>query len=144
MKTMTRLRPGLFAAALALACAPALAADPAATALPAWEQLTPAQREQLIAPLRERWNAEPAQRARMLAHAQRWQQLTPEQRQRAHRGVDRWQHMAPEQREQMRAVFAHVRGLPDAERRAFMARWKTMTAEQKRAWVQAHPAPAGR
>ena len=56
--------------------APALAADPAAP-LPAWEQLSAAQREQLIAPMRERWNAEPAQRARMLNHAQRWKQMSP-------------------------------------------------------------------
>ena len=141
MNPMPRIRRLLIATALAAACAPVFAAD-AAAPLPAWEQLTPAQREQLIAPVRERWNAEPAQRARMLAHAERWRQLTPEQRKRAHRGVDRWQHMPPEQREQMRAVFAHVRALPETERRAFMARWQAMTPEQKRAWAQAHPAPA--
>ena len=45
---------------LALALWPALAlaqAQPAAAPLPAWEQLTPAQRNALVAPLRERWNA---------------------------------------------------------------------------------------
>lgn len=142
---MTARSVFVLASGLLLAIAAALPAraTPAA-ALPAWEQLTPEQREQLIAPVRDRWNAEPAQRERMLLHAQRWQNLTPEQRRHARHGVKRWQTMDPEHREQMRAVFAHVRTLPEAERRAFMAKWRAMSPEQKRAWLQAHPSPAPR
>lgn len=123
----------------ALAVVPRAAGSPAAPALPAWEQLSPSQREQLVAPIRERWNAEPGKRQRMLEHARRWQDLTPEQRGRAHHGMNRWQDMTPEQREQMRALYATMRTLPDEERGALKARWKRMSPEQRRAWVQAHP-----
>lgn len=133
------LRAALAFALLAALASPAFAQAPAA--LPAWDELTPAQRELLIAPIRERWNAEPAQRPRMLAHAERWKTLTPEQRRRARHGVHRWQQMDPEERARMRAVFAHLRTLPETERSAFMARWHAMSDEQKRSWAQAHPAP---
>ena len=128
---------------LALVPTIALAQD-TAPALPAWEQLSPAQREQLIAPIRERWNAEPAHRGRMLAHAQRWRELSPEQRRRAHRGMKRWEGMSPEQHEQMRAVFSHIRPLPRPAQKEFLAKWRAMSPEQKRSWVLANPAPARR
>lgn len=122
-----------------LAGGPALAAAPL-TPLPAWEQLSAVQREQLIAPIRERWNAEPAQRQPMLDRAQRWQQMTPEQRMRAHRGMKRWQHLSPEQRTQMRALYSRMRTLEPAEREAFKAKWRAMTPEQQKAWLEANPA----
>src|SRR3546814_20337966 len=87
-------------------------------ALPAWDQLTPTQREQLIAPTRERWNAEPAQRAELLERAQRWQQMSPEQRKHAHRGVKRWRHMSDEQRAEARALYARMRSPHEDQRRA--------------------------
>lgn len=122
-----------------------LAAAPVAVAqrqaLPAWDQLTPAQREQLIAPTRERWNAEPGQRAELLERAQRWQQMTPEQRRHAHRGVKRWRHMSDEQRAEARALYARMRSLDEDQRSALKARWRTMTEAQRKAWVEAHPAP---
>ncbi|WP_462115810.1 DUF3106 domain-containing protein, partial [Lysobacter xanthus] len=65
--------------------------------LPDWEHLTPAQREQLVAPLRDRWNANPDARTRMLGHAQRWSRMTPEQRGQARRGMERWQGMSPDE-----------------------------------------------
>lgn len=137
--------PVLLGVALLALAGTVRAAPPAVdTPLPAWEQLTPAQREQLIAPIRDRWNAEPAQRRRMLNHAQRWQSLTPEQRQHARRGVKRWQQMDSEDREQMRMVFDHLHAMPEAERAVFMRKWRAMSAEQKRAWLQAHPAPLRR
>lgn len=120
---------------LASAPLPALAlAQPQTT--PAWEQLSPAQREQLTAPLRERWNSQPQARARMLRNAQRWQQLSPQQRQRAQRGLQRLQQMTPQQRQQARAVFRQLRQLPDDERRALRERLKQMTPQQRRAWMQ--------
>ncbi|MGH8084747.1 MAG: DUF3106 domain-containing protein [Lysobacter sp.] len=122
-----------------LAAAPAAAAQ--SQALPAWEQLTADQREQLIAPTRERWNAEPGQRAELLERAQRWQQMTPEQRKHAHHGVKRWRHMSDEQRTEARALYARMRSLDEDQRRALKAKWRAMTAEQRTAWVEAHPAP---
>ena len=135
-------RIALLALLAAFAIGPALASDPPAQALPAWEQLTAAQREQLIAPVRERWNSEPAQRARLLQHAQRWQQLTPDQRRHARHGMQRWEHLNPEQRTRMRALYERMRGLDPDQRRALKLRWKQMTPEQQRAWVEANPPKA--
>jgi hypothetical protein len=142
---MRRTLPSrVLAIALLIASAPLFAADPPATAkpLPAWEQLTPAQRETLIAPMRDRWNAQPDDRTRMLERAQRWQQMTPEQRQRARHGMQRWEGMNPEQREQTRALFAKMRTLDEPQRKALKAKWRAMTPEERRVWVQANPAPA--
>ena len=138
----TRLLRALVLPALLLAALPVLAVQPTPATLPAWEQLTPAQREQLIAPIRERWNSEPEQRQRMLDRAQRWKQMTPEQRERAHRGMKHWEHMTPEQREQMRALYGKMRTLPPAERQALKERWRQMTPEQRSEWVKGDPVPA--
>ena len=110
--------------------------------LPEWDQLTEAQREALIAPVRQRWNDNPGKREHMLAHAERWQEMGPEQRARARRGAERWRQMDPEKREAMRALYARMRALPEAERQALRERWRAMTAEERRAWVSANPAPA--
>lgn len=116
----------------------------AATAeLPAWEQLSPAQRETLLTPLRERWNGATAeQRRHMLQRAQRWQSLPPEQRHRAERGMHQWDRMPPQKRREMRALYQHMRGLSPQQRDALRERWRSMTPEQRRAWVEAHP-PSG-
>lgn len=135
-------RPGLLTSMVLLAACsivPAFASDPPAATLPAWKQLSAAQREQLIAPVRERWNAEPERRARMLEHAQRWQQMTPDQRRQARHGMQRWEHLNPEQRNQMRALFERMRALDPEQRRALKQRWRQMTPEQQRAWVEANP-----
>ena len=36
-----------------------------------------------------------------------------------------------------------MKTLPEAERKALHARWKAMSAEERRAWVKANPPPAG-
>ena len=130
--------------ALLLALAPlTVAAQPPAPAeapLPAWEQLSAEQRETLLAPVRERWNrSSPERRAQMLEHARRWQAMTPEQREHARKGMHRWHDLPPEKRHQAQALFEHSRGLPADERKALMQRWKAMTPEQRKAWVEAHP-----
>ena len=131
----------LAALTMLFAIAPAAAAPPS---LPAWDQLTGAQREQLIAPIRARWNAEPEQRAHMLERAERWQQLSPDQRARAHQGVRRWKHMSPAQRDEARALYARMRTLDEDGRRALKAKWRAMTAAERKAWVAANPAPKPR
>jgi len=126
----------VFAASFAQAQSPA--------GLPAWEQLSQAQREELVAPIRERWNREPAARARMLEHARRWKSMSPEERSRARRGMHRWEHMDTQKRAKARALFESMRHLPDAERRALRERWKQMTPEQRRQWIEAHQPPPAR
>ena len=141
--------PLLFALIL-LPAAPLLAqttapagAPGASAALPNWEQLSPAQREALLAPLRDRWNGPDAgQRQRMLSHGQRWQSMSPEERDKARRGLRRFEHMSPEQREQARALFGQMRTLSPAQRDALRERWADMTPEQRKAWVRDNPPPA--
>ena len=105
---------------------------------PEWKQLSAAQREAMIAVVRERWNSNPRQRARMLQHAERWQRMTPEQRRNAQHGQRRWEQMSPEQRKQARAAFERGRGLPPAERAALREKLNAMTPEQRREWLRAH------
>lgn len=115
---------------------PPQSSSEASTPMPAWEQLTQAQRDALIAPLRARWNDNPDRRARMYRHAQRWLDMTPEQRERAHRGMKRWKHMDPEQRAQARALFQKMRGMSKDDRDALRKRWHAMTPEQRTEWVK--------
>ncbi|WP_159017173.1 DUF3106 domain-containing protein [Cognatiluteimonas profundi] len=130
----------LFPLLLALLAGPAFAGQP--LTLPPWDGLTPAQRDMLVAPLREHWNADPLARPRLMQRAQRWQQLTPEQRARAHHGFDRWQSMDPAKRQTMRALFHAMRGMSPAQRQTLRQQWQAMTPAQREAWVQAH-APSG-
>ena len=114
--------------------------------LPAWEQLTPAQRAELIAPLRERWNRNPDERAHMLERARRWQAMPPEERARAHRGMKRWEHMDPSKRAGLHALFERTRDMPREQRRETFALYHAMskmTPEQREAlkqeWLRMSP-----
>ena len=140
---MTRRFAILLLAASALTAPTlALAQDAKPDTLPAWDQLTPAQRELLIAPVRDRWNSEPERRPQLLEFAKRWQSMPPPQRDRARHGMQRWETMTPEQRDQARALFHAMRGMDKDARRAFMDKWRQMTPQQQADWVRTHPAPA--
>lgn len=136
-----------FLSLFLLACLvplPAMAQSASPTAgppLPEWDALSAAQRDILVAPLRDRWNGEPGERTRMLHRAQRWQSMSPEQRQRARHGMHRWEGMPPEERLQARALFHAMRGMDEAQRKAFLAQWRQMTQQQRAEWVEMHPAP---
>lgn len=155
MTTIHRLR--MIAIALLLALPPAAMAQQADDApLPAWEQLTPAQRDTLTAPLRERWDASPEDRRFMLERAQRWRELPAGQRHRAQRGMHRWERMAPARRMQMQVLFERTRGmgpaqrretyalfrhmlqLTPAEREALRRRWAGLSAAEREAWLREH------
>src|SRR6476469_10651152 len=98
-------RIALFALPALLALgAPAARAQSTAT-LPDWDHLTPAQRDLLVAPMRERWNGNAQVRQRMWSHAERWRTMTPEQRSQARRGMERFQGMSPDERAQAREAF---------------------------------------
>ena len=130
--------------------------------LPAWEQLTQAQREELVAPMRERWNASPDERARMLERARRWHAMPPETRDRAHRGMKRWELMDPAKLAEMQALFERTRGMPDqqkretfalfhamrsmtpAQREALKLQWGAMTPEQRTQWMRENAPPRWR
>ena len=160
MAMPTLVRPLVLVAAL-LVVGSAHADEPGNRAMPEWEQLTEAQRETLLAPVRERWNRNPEDRSRIYHRAERWQSMSPEQRARAHRGMKRWEHMDPERRAQMRALFERTRDMPRAQRKEAMVlfhemlrmspqereqlreSWGRMTAEERTEWMREH-APRGK
>ncbi len=119
-------------------------AQPAAASYPGWDKLTPAQRDALVAPLRERWNSNPDERARMVERAQRWKTMPRDQRDRARHGMQRWEHMSPEKRGEARALFHAMRGMDQEQRKAFLAEWRQKTAQQKGEWLKGHPVPERR
>ncbi len=135
------IRSLLLPAMLAPLLAMAQAVSPAPAVLPEWDQLSPDQRDVLVAPLRERWNREPAERTRMLERAQRWQSMPAGQRERARHGMHRWEGMPPAQRAQARALFHAMRGMDEVQRKALLAQWRQMTPQQRIEWTSAHPAP---
>lgn len=148
-RLIKRRRPSfILLSSLLLLASPGLVlaqtSDPASTitaaaALPPWDNLTPAQRELLVAPIRERWNTNADSRARIYQHALRWQQMPPGQRERARHGMRRWEHMDPGKRTEMRALFHQMRGMTTEQRDALRQQWHGMSDAQRRAWVQAHP-----
>ncbi len=136
----------LLLLAILLAPAFAWAQDKQATAtpLPEWDQLSNAQRADLIAPLRDRWNSSPDERTRLYERASRWKAMPADARQRAHHGMQRWEKMSPAQRTQAQSLFHAMRGLDEGQRKDFLAKWHAMTPEQHDDWVNAHPAPERR
>lgn len=126
----------LLVACGAIAGPPATPTRPEAPPMPAWDQLSRAQQELLLGPVRDRWNDSPQRRARMYDHAERWQHMTPDQRNRAHRGVRRWEHMDPHQRTQARALYERMKTMTPEQRRALHDRWKAMTPAQRDAWIE--------
>ena len=145
---MNQRRPITRALLLVILFAPAIAwaqdKQANATPLPEWDQLSSAQRADLIAPLRDRWNTSPEERSRMYERAQRWKSMPDDARQRAHHGMKRWDKMSPVQRQQAKALFNAMRGMDEGQRKDFLAKWHAMTPQQRNDWVIAHPAPEHR
>ncbi|MDR1075296.1 MAG: DUF3106 domain-containing protein [Xanthomonadaceae bacterium] len=113
------------------------------TSQPEWSRLSNAQKETLIAPLRERWDSSPPEeRARMLEHAQHWQSMPAEQRNHARHGMRRFDAMTPEQRDRARFFFAYTRDMPPQERARFQQRWREMTPAQRNEWIRSQPQPS--
>ena len=134
-------------------------AQQASPALPAWDQLSDAQRAELVAPLRDHWDRAPEDRPHMLERAQRWRSMSPAERKDADRGMRRWERMDPARRAQMQVLFEKTRNMPAeqrhatfalfrallpldaAQREALLRQWRAMTPAQRDAWVQAHQPP---
>ncbi|WP_374473280.1 DUF3106 domain-containing protein [Arenimonas sp.] len=115
------------------------AAVPEGVSVPDWAQLTPAQ-QQALAPLRESWDTLPASR-RVVAleraeRRARWEAMTPGQRERMREGMRNYRDLPPPLREKMRESMRAVRALPDAERKALRERWRQLSPQQRRAWLE--------
>ena len=111
----------------------------APASLPDWDHLSPAQRDAIMAVVRERWNGNPGQRARMLQHAERWRQMTPDQRRQAMHGQHRWEQMSPEERERALSAYRQSRGqgqprsgLPPDQRRELQDDLRSLPQDDRR------------
>jgi len=113
---------------------------PAGVHVPSWEELSPSQQDAL-ARLRADWDQMPAsRRVRALEGVERkarWEAMTPEEREKLRAGARNFRDMPPELRERMRTSMQAMRALPEDERRVLRERWRAMSPEQRRAWLQA-------
>ena len=113
---------------------------PEGVKVPSWDELTPAQ-QAAVARLRDRWDSLPAShRVMALERAERrarWEAMTPEQRERIREGMRNYRELPPGLRETMRESMRAMRALPEAEREALLARWRALSPEQRRAWLEA-------
>ncbi|PIQ37838.1 MAG: hypothetical protein COW59_05025 [Lysobacterales bacterium CG17_big_fil_post_rev_8_21_14_2_50_64_11] len=136
---MNITRHWLQCAVLSLALAFAVHAQEASPAqMPRWEQLSPAQREALSTPLRERWNqAAYEQRLRWLRQAERWQNLSPEDRKAARDGLRAYRKADPQTREKLRDVFQNLRNASPEQRAALREKWRSLSPEQRKRWLDA-------
>jgi hypothetical protein len=139
----SRTRALLLVAVLAAVAAPSLAYAqseaapiPQGVRVPAWKQLSPAQRRDL-ARLADRWDTMPAsRRVAILERWQRWQSIPPEQRETLRRGERNFQSMPAPLRAQMRRSLAAVAELPPAEQRRLRATWRSLSPELRREWLE--------
>lgn len=124
-------------AALALAFG-ANAQETQPVEMPHWEQLSPAQREALSTPLRERWNqAAYEQRLRWLRQAERWQHLSPDERKAARKGLRAYRQADPQTREKLRDVFRNLRNASPEQRAALREKWRSLSPQQRKRWLDA-------
>ena len=112
---------------------------PAGVSVPAWNDLSPAQREQL-APMAQHWDTMPASRRvralERLERKARWEAMTPEERERIREGARNFRDLPPELKEKMRTSMATMRALPEAERKQLFALWRGMDPATRRAWLE--------
>ena len=114
----------------------AVAAPPPGVRVPAWNELSEAQRRDM-AHLSARWDGLPAwRRVQILERWQRWQAVPPEQRETLRRGEANYRSLSPRLRAQMRRSLAAVSRLPPAEQRRLRARWRELDPEGRRAWLE--------
>ena len=108
--------------------------------VPRWADLTP-DRQRRLAHLRDRWEAmPPAKRVRVLHRLQRhdrWLALDPAERERLRAGARNFREMPPALKATMRASFVALQRLPEAERGPLLARWRSLSPEARRAWLEA-------
>jgi hypothetical protein len=107
------------------------AAEPVG-AKPAWQQLTPMQKEAL-GPLQTEWERFNADRKRKwLNIAARYPAMSPQQRATLHRRMSEWVHMTPQQRRLARENFLATGKAPLDSRKEAWERYQKLPEAEKR------------
>ncbi len=102
------------------------------TSKPAWNELTPAQKEAL-APLAQDWNSFDSDRKqKWLTVARRYPQLTPDGQAHLHQRMAEFVKLSPEQRRNVRENFRKAYELPLDQRQALIQEYKDLPPERKR------------
>ncbi len=120
------------AQAPAVATTPATAASRPASSKPAWNELTPAQR-QALAPLASTWETlnEPHKR-KWIALAQNFSRMPPAERDKLHSRMKEWAALSPNQRTQARLNFGETQQLSADEKKAKWEAYQALPPEEKR------------
>jgi hypothetical protein len=110
---------------------------PDSVVAPSWSQLD-AQQQSDLRPFADRWDRIPPwRRVRILERYRRWQGMPPEKRRAMREGLANYERMSPEQRWKIRRSIHAVRALPREQQLELRARWRTLTPEQRKAWLDA-------
>lgn len=113
---------------------------PAGVVVPSWEELSPEQRRYL-GHHKDDWDTLPAsRRVHALERAERrarWEAMPADQRERIREGMRNYRDLSPALREKARESMRLMRSLPEAQREELRKQWRSMSPEQRRAWLEA-------
>jgi hypothetical protein len=108
------------------------APQPTRATRPAWNELTPAQREAL-APLAGMWTTlEADQKQKWLEVAERYPNLAADGKQRVHQRMAEYARLTPEQRRTARENFRRAYELPADERQEKLQKYQDLPEDKKR------------
>jgi hypothetical protein len=120
---------------LAVATTQAAPVVPEQVKVPAWNELSDQQQADL-SHLAGRWDRLPAsRRVLILERYSHWKHLPAQEREALREGARNFRQMSPRQREKMRMSMDAVRALPRAQQRRLRERWRSMTPQQRRLWL---------
>lgn len=124
---------------------------PDGVSVPTWDELS-TERQASLARMKEDWDTMPASRRVMalerLERRARWDALPEEERDRLREGARNFHDLTPELKDRMRASMQAMHDLPEPERRKLFERWRGLSPEQRRTWLESggpgiSPAPPG-
>ncbi|MEM7469604.1 MAG: DUF3106 domain-containing protein, partial [Pseudomonadota bacterium] len=100
-KSQSLLRP-IFVILSLVVCSVCVSAERDESDVIPFESLSE-QQQQVLEPLRNRWQSLPPERQkRLLKGAERWQNMSDEERAKVRDRMQRWKQLSPEQRQSMR------------------------------------------
>jgi len=109
---------------------------------PAWETLTPAQK-QVLAPLQRDWSSlDPSRREKWIEVAARYPTMSEDKRRRLQERMATWARMTPAERASARLQYQEIRQLPPEERQARWQAYQALSEEERRALAQRARPPA--
>lgn len=120
---MGRFRIAILGLTAALLVAPVSAFEFPSLRQPAWQELSP-QQKQTLAPLRPEWDQmDDARRKKWVGIAARYPHLKPEEQARIQKQMGEWAKLSPQQRKAVREKYKAMRKTP-ADKRSTRELWE--------------------